>query len=140
MFSSVAFAQEASSPAVVPPQNPIASFLPLVLICVVFYFLLIRPQQRKYKQHQEMIGAVKRGDRVVTGGGIIGTVTKVEEESDLFHVEIAPGVVVKVSRNTVSGLADAAATVPANDAKSAARKPAKTAKASKDDGKTANDN
>jgi preprotein translocase YajC subunit len=62
--------------------------LPLVLIFVVFWFLLIRPQQKKMKQHREMIAAVRRGDRVLTGGGIVGTVTKVLNDTEL-QVEIA---------------------------------------------------
>ena len=65
------------------------SLMPLVLIFVVFYFLLIRPQQKKMKSHREMIGAVKRGDRVLTAGGIIGSVVKVEEGEDILVVEIA---------------------------------------------------
>lgn len=78
------------------------SFLPIILIFVVFYFLLIRPQQRKMKQHRAMLGQVKRGDRVLTGGGIIGTVTKVKEETDEVTVEIADGVKVDILRSTVS--------------------------------------
>ena len=75
--------------------------LPLILIFVVFWFLLIRPQQKKMKQHREMITAIRRGDRVLTGGGIIGTVSKVLNDTEL-QVEIAEGVRVKVLRSTVS--------------------------------------
>ena len=77
------------------------SLAPLVLIFVVFWFLLIRPQQRKVKQHREMIAAVRRGDRVLTGGGIVGTVTKVLSDTEL-QVEIAEDVRVKVARSTIS--------------------------------------
>lgn len=77
------------------------SILPLVLIFAVFYFLLIRPQQRKMKAHREMLGMVKRGDRVLTGGGIIGTVTRVKDDEELT-VEIAEGVKVSVARGTIS--------------------------------------
>ena len=76
--------------------------MPLVLIFVVFYFLLIRPQQRKMKAHREMIGALKRGDKVLTGGGIIGTVVKVEDAELL--VEVAKDVRVRVARGTISDL------------------------------------
>jgi preprotein translocase subunit YajC len=78
------------------------SFLPIILIFVVFYFLLIRPQQRKMKQHRAMLGQVKRGDRVLTGGGIIGTVTKVKDETDEVTVEISDGVKVDILRGTIS--------------------------------------
>lgn len=77
------------------------SLLPLVLIFVVFWFLLIRPQQKKVKQHREMVAAVRRGDRVLTAGGIIGTVTKVLNDTEV-QVEIAEGVRVKVVRSTIS--------------------------------------
>ena len=76
---------------------------PLVLIFAVFYFLLIRPQQKKMKDHREMLAAVRRGDKVVTGGGIIGTVAKVVSDDEL-HVEIAEGVKVKIARSTLSSV------------------------------------
>jgi preprotein translocase subunit YajC len=79
------------------------TFAPLVAIFVVFYFLLIRPQQKKAKQHKEMLGQVKRGDRVVTGGGIIGTVAKVVSDSEV-QVEIAEGVRVRVLRTTITDI------------------------------------
>ena len=74
--------------------------LPLVLIFVVFYFLLIRPQQKKMKAHRALVEALRRGDRVVTAGGMIGTVTKVLGDNEL-QVEIADGVRVKVVRSTI---------------------------------------
>lgn len=77
------------------------AILPLVLIFVVFYFLLIRPQQKRAKDHKAMIAAVRRGDTVVTGGGVIGRVTKVFDESEV-QVEIADGVRVRVARSTLS--------------------------------------
>ena len=76
---------------------------PLVLIFAVFYFLLIRPQQKKMKDHREMLAAVRRGDKVVTGGGIIGTVAKVVSDDEL-QVEIAEGVKVKISRSTLASV------------------------------------
>jgi preprotein translocase subunit YajC len=78
--------------------------MPLVLIFVVFYFLLIRPQQKKMKVHRELIGGLKRGDKVLTGGGIIGTVVKVEEGDDVLMVEIAKDVRVRVARGTITDL------------------------------------
>lgn len=79
----------------------IGGLLPLVLIFVVFYFLLIRPQQKKVRSHRDMVGAVRRGDSVVTGGGIIGKVTKVIDD-DRLQVEIADGVRVQVAKGTIS--------------------------------------
>jgi preprotein translocase subunit YajC len=97
MFISPAYAQTS-----VPGAGfDVMQFLPLVLIFVVFYFLLIRPQQKKAKQHRELLSSIKRGDRVVTAGGIIGTVSKVEGDAELV-VEIAKGVEVKVIRQTVT--------------------------------------
>jgi len=76
---------------------------PLILIFVVFYFLLIRPQQQKMKSHREMLGGVKRGDRVVTGGGIVGLVTKVISDNEL-QVEIADGVRVRLVKSTITDI------------------------------------
>jgi preprotein translocase subunit YajC len=79
----------------------IVSLAPLVLIFVVFYFLLIRPQQQKMKQHRTMLSAIRRNDRVLTGGGIIGTVTKVVSDTEVI-VEIAEGVRVRMARGTIA--------------------------------------
>ena len=83
-------------------DNLMVSLLPLLLIFVVFYFLLIRPQQKRMKDHKSMIAAVKRGDVVVTGGGIIGKVSRVKDED--VQVEIADGVRVNVLRDTLSSV------------------------------------
>ena len=80
------------------------SLLPLVLIFVVFYFLLIRPQQAKMKQHRDMIENLKKGDQIVTAGGIIGKITRVDAGEGMLQVEIAPNVQVKVARGTVADL------------------------------------
>lgn len=98
MFVSPAFAQAGDNGG-----SGFEALLPLVLIFVVFYFLLIRPQQKKQKQHKEMLGAVRRGDRVVTGGGIIGIVTKVIDDKELA-VEITDGVKVRVQRALVASV------------------------------------
>ena len=74
--------------------------IPLVLVFVIFWFLLIRPQQRKMREHQAEIAAVKKGDRVVTGGGLIGKVTKVDENE--IELEVAQGVKVRVVKSMLS--------------------------------------
>ena len=78
----------------------IMSLLPIILIVVVFYFLLIRPQQRKAREHKTMLDALRRGDRVVTGGGILGVVQKVGPEDEVA-IEIAEGVRVRVLKATI---------------------------------------
>ncbi|MBE7637673.1 preprotein translocase subunit YajC [Sneathiella sp. P13V-1] len=78
-----------------------AQFVPLILIGVVFYFLLIRPQQKRVKDHKAMIEAVRRGDSVVTAGGIAGKVIKVRDDN-MVQVEIAPDVRVDVVKSTLS--------------------------------------
>ncbi|MGL5784228.1 MAG: preprotein translocase subunit YajC [Alphaproteobacteria bacterium] len=95
---SQAFAQGSS---LLGGLESLSSFLPLVLIFVVFYFFLIRPQQKKAQQHREMIGALKRGDRVVTNGGLVGTVVRMVDEREV-ELEIAPGVQVRVIRGMVA--------------------------------------
>ena len=86
-------------------------FLPLVLIFGVFYFLLIRPQQQRARETRNMLAAIKRGDRVVTGGGIIGVVQRVKENNEV-EVEIAPNTRVTVVRETISSVINPK---PAND-------------------------
>jgi preprotein translocase subunit YajC len=81
----------------------LTSLLPLVLIFVVFYFLMIRPQQKKMKEHRATVANLRRGDRVVTGGGLIGAVTRVINESEV-QVEIADGVRVRVLRHTITSV------------------------------------
>ncbi len=82
-------------------QNAIVQFLPLVLIFVVFYFLLIRPQQKKQKEHRTMLEALRRGDRVVTGGGFFATVSKVISPEEV-EVDLAPNVRVRALRSTIT--------------------------------------
>ena len=99
MFISPAYAQGFGG----GDMGALGSFLPLILIFVVFYFLLIRPQQKKQKSHREMLSALHRGDRIVTGGGLIGTVTKILSDTELT-VEISEGVRVRVMRGMVSDI------------------------------------
>ena len=89
--------------AAMPEENPLLSLLPFAFIFVVFYFLIIRPQQKKMKQHQALITTIKKGDKVVLSSGIIGLVTKTEHEG-VIEVEIASGVVVKVVASTISSV------------------------------------
>jgi preprotein translocase subunit YajC len=100
MFITDAYAQAASG-AAEGGAGSMLQFLPLVLIFVVFYFLLIRPQQRKMKEHKALVSAVKRGDRVVTSGGLIGQVHKVVDDSEI-QLEIAEGVRVRVLRGSIN--------------------------------------
>src|SRR5213595_4180171 len=93
MWMSTAYAQGTG----LFDQSALVQFLPLILIFVVFYFLLIRPQQKKAKDHRTVLDALRRGDRVVTGGGIIGTVNKVLSPEEV-EVDIAQGVRVRVLR------------------------------------------
>jgi len=78
-----------------------AQFVPLILIFVIMYFLLIRPQQKKLKEHKAMVEALRRGDQVVTQGGVIGKVVKVKEDGEI-EVEIAEGVKVRVVKHTIA--------------------------------------
>ena len=79
------------------------TFLPLILIFVVFYFLLIRPQQRKVKQHKEMLSNLKRGDKIITSGGIIGSINKVADNRELT-VEVSENVEIKIAPGMVADL------------------------------------
>lgn len=97
MFATPAFAQAAAPGA----GGAIAQFLPLILIFAIMYFLLIRPQQKKLKEHKAMVEALRRGDQVVTAGGIVGKVASVGADG-MLEVEIAPNVKVKVMRGTIT--------------------------------------
>ncbi|MBN2751564.1 MAG: preprotein translocase subunit YajC [Rhodospirillaceae bacterium] len=96
MLISPAFAQTAGG------SDFGLQIMPLVLVFAIFYFLLIRPQQKRAKDHKAMLAGVKRGDRVVTGGGIVGTVVKTMD--DELTVEIAENIRVRVTRDTILGL------------------------------------
>lgn len=79
--------------------DPLVSFLPLILIFVIFYFLLIRPQTKRAKEHRKMVSELKTGDEVVTGGGILGRIIETGEQ--FLKVEVADGVVLRIQRQTV---------------------------------------
>ena len=76
--------------------------MPIILVMIIFYFLLIRPQQKRAKQHREMLAALRRGDKVVTNGGITGTIVKVVDDLDTVEVEIAKDVKVNVVRTMIA--------------------------------------
>jgi preprotein translocase subunit YajC len=96
MFISPAYAQAAGG-----GSDMLVSLLPFVLIFVIMYFLILRPQQRRVKQHQELVKNVRRGDTIVTSGGLVGKVTRVMDD-DHIEVEIADGVRVRQMRQMVS--------------------------------------
>ncbi|WP_370652057.1 preprotein translocase subunit YajC [Phenylobacterium sp.] len=94
----------------------ILQFLPLILLVVLFYFLMIRPQQRRMKAHQKMVAELKRGDQVVLASGMLGKVVRVEDKE--VGLEIATGVTVKVVRTMISEVRVRGEPAPANDSKS----------------------
>lgn len=91
------------------PKNPIFQFLPFLLIFGIFYLLLIMPMRKRQKKHQELLGKLTKGDRVITTGGIFGTV--VESEGDVLTIRIADNVKIQVARSGVAGLAKDAGSV-----------------------------
>jgi preprotein translocase subunit YajC len=122
MLISPAYAQDAAAGGA---ASALAQFLPQILISAVFYFLLIRPQQQKQKEMKAQLAALKRGDRVITGGGVFGTVSRPPRNAEdrEIELEIAPNVKIVVLRETISAVITPQ---PANDAKP---KPAATAAA-----------
>ncbi len=94
MFASPAYAQAVGG------TGGIASFIPLILIFAIMYFLMIRPQQKKMKQHRAMVADLRKGDQIVTAGGIMGKVTKVGSDNEV-EVQIATGVKVKIVQHTI---------------------------------------
>lgn len=111
MFSTPAYAQTAQN-AAGGGAGAFLQLVPLILIFVIFYFLMIRPQQKRMKDHRALIDAVKKGDTVVTGGGLVGKVTKVDEVE--VEVEIAPNVRVRAVKSTLTDVRPVGGR-PAND-------------------------
>ena len=99
-----AFAQD--TPAKAPSQITLGRFVPLILIFGVFYLLIIRPQNKKLKEHQEMVNNLKIGTKVITSSGIIGVVKEIDNKENQVEVEISQGVIVKMLRNSVSQLVE----------------------------------
>ena len=111
-MTGIAYAAGGAAPA---GASGLASFVPLILIFVVFYFLLIRPQQKKAKEHQQFLGNLRKGERIVTSGGIHGRITGLTDT--IVTVEIAEGVKIKVTRASIM--------TTAADAEKQAKAPAK---------------
>ncbi|MCQ0968890.1 preprotein translocase subunit YajC (plasmid) [Paracoccus sp. TK19116] len=109
MFVTPAYAQAAGGAGA---AGAFAQFIPLILIFAIMYFLMIRPQQKRLKEHRAMVAAVKKGDNVITQGGIFGKVVSVRD--DELEVEIAQGVRVRVVRSTLSQVLSKTAPVAAN--------------------------
>jgi preprotein translocase subunit YajC len=114
MFSSPAYAQAAGG-APGGTAGLLMQIVPLILLFGIFWFLIIRPQQQKLKQHRAMVDAVKKGDEVVTGGGLIGKVSKVTDTE--VEIELAPTVKVRALKGTLSSVTPRGAPAAANDAK-----------------------
>ncbi|MCG2842809.1 preprotein translocase subunit YajC [Sandaracinobacter sp. RS1-74] len=114
MFSSPAYAQAAGG-APGGTEAFLIQIVPLILLFVIFWFLIIRPQQQKLKSHRAMVDAVKKGDDVVTGGGLVGKVTKVTDGE--VEVELAPNVKVRAVKGTLSAVTPRGTPAAANDAK-----------------------
>jgi len=100
MFITPAYAQAASTGM----SGQFSMFIPLILIFIIMYFLIIRPQRAQMKKHQEMVNSARRGDIVVTGGGLIGKVTKVYDNTGELEVEVADNVRVRVIRSTLTSV------------------------------------
>lgn len=114
MFTTLALAQAAPASAGASGMSGIFNaVVPLILMFAVFYFLLIRPQQQQMKRHRAKIAAVKKGDQVVTGGGLVGKILKVDET--YVEVELAQGVKVRAVKGTLSDVVDPVTAKPAND-------------------------
>lgn len=103
-FASMAHAMGAAPQGAEGQGNPIAAFAPLIIMFLIFYFLLIRPQQKKAKQHKELLSNLKRGDWIMTNGGLYGRITAVN--GDVLSVDLGNDMVVKVGRNFVAGVTE----------------------------------
>ncbi len=101
---SSANAQEIAAEAAAKESSPIVSFIPLILIFTVFYFLIIRPQTKKMKDHQALINNIKIGDKVITNGGIIGIVKEINNAENIIDIEIANQTIIKVLRPYIADL------------------------------------
>lgn len=82
--------------------NPLVAFLPFILIIVVMYFLMIRPQAKKQKEHKAMIESLAKGDKIMTSGGIVGTIAGIRDKENILLVKVAEGVKIEISRNSVA--------------------------------------
>ncbi len=106
LLISNAFAQVSETAATATTgDSPILSFVPLILIFAVFYFLIVRPQSKKMKEHQTMLGDLKSGNKVVTSGGIVGIIRDIDQKGNQVELEIADGVRIKILKNHIADLA-----------------------------------
>ena len=119
LFPSLAHAMGAAPSGGEAGANPITAFLPLIIMFAIFYFLLIRPQQKKAKQHREYLANLKRGDYIISGGGIYGRIMEVH--GDKLTVEIAKDLNIEVNRNFVSGPGEVQAAPAKSEAKGKAK-------------------
>lgn len=106
MFVSPAFAADTAAAATPDGGSFLISMLPILLIFIVFYFLVIRPQNKRIMEHRTMVNNLNKGDKVVTGGGLVATVKKVAENDDEITLELADGVQVKALRSTIMMVRD----------------------------------
>ncbi len=104
MFVSEALAQTTGAAAPASPMSDLGFFVPLILVFIVMWFFMIRPQQKKQKAHQAMVRAAKRGDRIVTSGGLLGVITKANETENDVEVEIAKDVKIRVMRHAIADI------------------------------------
>jgi len=127
LFISDAYAQATDAAAAQP--SLLETFFPFVFIIANMYFLIFRPQQKKFAEHKKLVESIKRGDNVITDSGIYGKVTKVDQEAEILHVEIASDVEIRISKNKVAGKTDKKTEEPDNTkTKKPAKKPAKKSK------------
>lgn len=101
-FISDALAEAPAAGAAAGQPDPIASFLPLIVIFVIFYFLLIRPQSKRAKEHKAMVAALTKGDEVVTNGGLLGRISAIDDS--FITLEISDGVEVNIQRNAIGSI------------------------------------
>ena len=108
LFAGRVFAFGGGQPASPGAESPsmLVTMFPFVLMFVILYLLIIRPQQRKQKDHQRMIDELKKGDRVVTSGGVHGTITGIKDKEDILMVQVAKDVQIEVSRGSISKVAE----------------------------------
>lgn len=101
MFEKIAYAQDAAS---APPINPIMNFMPFILIFIIFYFLLMRPQQKRQQELQKMIADLKKGDKVTTVGGILGVIHSIQDDYVVLRIGDNENSKVEVLKSAVSGI------------------------------------
>lgn len=112
MSSTILDILQAAAPAVGEPPAWV-TFMPFVGMAVIFWFFILRPQMRQQKAHREKINGLKRGDQVLTGGGFVGKIVKVDEQ--YVEVELAPGLKVKALKSTITDIVGPGGSAPAND-------------------------